>query len=62
MRNRPREIRRHKPEVLVIYDPFGGYGHPDHINVHRIGLAAYTGCIDRVDAPDRETDLFAGLR
>ena len=41
-----REIRRHKPEVLVIYDPFGGYGHPDHINVHRIGLAAYTGCID----------------
>jgi N-acetyl-1-D-myo-inositol-2-amino-2-deoxy-alpha-D-glucopyranoside deacetylase len=41
-----REIRRHQPEVLVIYDPFGGYGHPDHINVHRIGLAAYTGCID----------------
>lgn len=41
-----REIRRHRPDVLVIYDPYGGYGHPDHINVHRIGLAAYTGCID----------------
>lgn len=41
-----REIRRHQPEVLVIYDPFGGYGHPDHINVHRIGLAAFAGCID----------------
>jgi len=41
-----RQIRLHTPEVLVIYDPYGGYGHPDHINVHRIGLAAYTGCID----------------
>lgn len=41
-----REIRKHQPDVLVIYDPYGGYGHPDHINVHRIGLAAYTGCID----------------
>jgi LmbE family N-acetylglucosaminyl deacetylase len=41
-----RQIRRHKPDVLVIYDPYGGYGHPDHINVHRIGLAAYTGCVD----------------
>ena len=40
------EIRTHRPDVLVIYDPYGGYGHPDHINVHRIGLAAYTGCID----------------
>ncbi len=34
-------IRRHRPEVMIIYDPFGGYGHPDHIQVHRIGLAAY---------------------
>jgi N-acetyl-1-D-myo-inositol-2-amino-2-deoxy-alpha-D-glucopyranoside deacetylase len=41
-----REIRRHQPDVLIIYDPYGGYGHPDHINVHRIGLAAFTGCID----------------
>lgn len=41
-----RQIRRHRPDVLVIYDPYGGYGHPDHINVHRIGLAAYIGCID----------------
>ncbi len=39
-------IRRYQPEVLVIYDPFGGYGHPDHINVHRIGLAAWQGSTD----------------
>ena len=24
-------------DLLVIYDPNGGYGHPDHIQVHRVG-------------------------
>ncbi len=26
--------------VLTIYDDHGGYGHPDHIQVHRVGLEA----------------------
>ena len=39
-------IRQYQPEVLTIYDPFGGYGHPDHIQVHRIGIAAYFGAAD----------------
>jgi LmbE family N-acetylglucosaminyl deacetylase len=26
--------------VLVIYDWHGGYGHPDHIKVHRVGVRA----------------------
>ncbi|MDH3194342.1 MAG: PIG-L family deacetylase [Acidimicrobiia bacterium] len=39
-------IRKYQPEVMVIYDPFGGYGHPDHIQVHRIGLSAYWGASD----------------
>jgi N-acetyl-1-D-myo-inositol-2-amino-2-deoxy-alpha-D-glucopyranoside deacetylase len=41
-----RLIRNYQPEVIVIYDPFGGYGHPDHIQVHRVGLAAFFGCMD----------------
>ena len=41
-----RLIRRYTPDVLTIYDPFGGYGHPDHIQVHRIGLAAFFGADD----------------
>jgi LmbE family N-acetylglucosaminyl deacetylase len=41
-----RLIRRYQPEVMTIYDPFGGYGHPDHIQVHRVGLAAFFGCRD----------------
>jgi len=27
-------------DVLVIYDEHGGYGHPDHIQVHRVGIRA----------------------
>ncbi len=26
--------------VLTVYDEHGGYGHPDHIQVHRVGLKA----------------------
>ena len=29
-----------KPDVLTIYDDHGGYGHPDHIQVHRVGKRA----------------------
>lgn len=46
-----RHIRAYQPEVMVIYDPFGGYGHPDHINVHRIGMAAYVGSVDLARFP-----------
>jgi len=27
-------------DVLVVYDEHGGYGHPDHVQVHRVGMAA----------------------
>ncbi len=27
-------------DVLTIYDPNGGYGHPDHVQVHRVGMRA----------------------
>ena len=29
-----------KPHVVVTYDPEGGYGHPDHIQTHRVTTAA----------------------
>ena len=29
-------IRETKPQVVITYDDFGGYGHPDHINAHRV--------------------------
>jgi len=41
-----RVIRRQQPDVMTAYDPYGGYGHPDHIQVHRIGTAAFFGAAD----------------
>jgi N-acetyl-1-D-myo-inositol-2-amino-2-deoxy-alpha-D-glucopyranoside deacetylase len=33
-------IREQRPHVVVTYDPNGGYGHPDHIQTHRVATAA----------------------
>lgn len=33
-------IREVRPDVLVTYDPHGGYRHPDHIQTHRVVRAA----------------------
>jgi N-acetyl-1-D-myo-inositol-2-amino-2-deoxy-alpha-D-glucopyranoside deacetylase len=42
-----------RPQVLVTYDPNGGYGHPDHIQSHRVAMrAAELARADGV-APDK---------
>ena len=33
-------LREVRPDVLVTYDEFGGYGHPDHIQAHRVAMRA----------------------
>ncbi|MEV4332225.1 N-acetyl-1-D-myo-inositol-2-amino-2-deoxy-alpha-D-glucopyranoside deacetylase [Streptomyces sp. NPDC049597] len=33
-------IRSVRPQVMVTYDPDGGYGHPDHIQTHRVAMRA----------------------
>jgi LmbE family N-acetylglucosaminyl deacetylase len=33
-------MNRYQPDVVVTYDPNGFYGHPDHIQAHRITMAA----------------------
>jgi N-acetyl-1-D-myo-inositol-2-amino-2-deoxy-alpha-D-glucopyranoside deacetylase len=33
-------IREVRPQVLVTYDQFGNYGHPDHIQAHRVAMYA----------------------
>ncbi|MFB0616587.1 N-acetyl-1-D-myo-inositol-2-amino-2-deoxy-alpha-D-glucopyranoside deacetylase [Streptomyces sp. AGS-58] len=35
-----------RPQVLVTYDDNGGYGHPDHIQAHRVAMRA----VDLADA------------
>ncbi|MDQ3879882.1 MAG: PIG-L family deacetylase [Chloroflexota bacterium] len=39
-------VRRAKPSVLVGYDDNGGYGHPDHIQAHRVAVAAFDAAAD----------------
>lgn len=39
-------IREVKPQVLVTYDEFGGYGHPDHIQAHRVAMRAVQLAVD----------------
>jgi len=34
-------VREHRPEVLITFDPRGGYGHPDHIAAHKAATRAY---------------------
>ena len=38
------QIRQFRPDVYVTYDAFGGYGHPDHLQTHRVGLLAAEAC------------------
>ncbi len=33
-------LTEEQADALTVYDPAGGYGHPDHVQVHRVGLRA----------------------
>ena len=41
-------IREVRPQVLVTYDENGGYGHPDHIQAHRVAMRAVELAADPV--------------
>ncbi|MFN2539629.1 MAG: N-acetyl-1-D-myo-inositol-2-amino-2-deoxy-alpha-D-glucopyranoside deacetylase [Mycobacteriales bacterium] len=43
-------IREVRPQVVVTYDENGGYGHPDHIQAHRVTVAAVTAAAQGRDA------------
>jgi LmbE family N-acetylglucosaminyl deacetylase len=34
-------IRRLRPQVVITFDPIGGYRHPDHIAAHRAAVEAF---------------------
>lgn len=42
-------FQRYRPQVVVSYDPSGFYGHPDHIQTHRVTAAAF----EASDVPQR---------
>jgi len=50
--------------LLTVYDPAGGYGHPDHVQVHRVGYRAaqLAGTPVVLEATVDRTLLLRGLR
>jgi N-acetyl-1-D-myo-inositol-2-amino-2-deoxy-alpha-D-glucopyranoside deacetylase len=46
-------IRTEQPQVAVTYDEFGGYGHPDHVQAHRVTTYA----VALAAAPSYRRDL-----
>ena len=55
-------LREESADVLTVYDDNGNYGHPDHIQVHRVGVrAAELAGVDRVYESTVDQDYFRDL-
>jgi N-acetyl-1-D-myo-inositol-2-amino-2-deoxy-alpha-D-glucopyranoside deacetylase len=44
-------VRAYRPQVLISYNEYGGYGHPDHIAAHKITVAAFAAAGDAARYP-----------
>jgi N-acetyl-1-D-myo-inositol-2-amino-2-deoxy-alpha-D-glucopyranoside deacetylase len=44
-------MREVRPQVVITYDDVGGYGHPDHIQAHRVTVAAFDAAADPTRYP-----------
>lgn len=47
-----RYMRSFKPQVVITFDPVGGYHHPDHIKVHQATLEAFHAASDPLRFPE----------
>jgi len=47
-----RYIRELKPEVVITFDPIGGYKHPDHIHIHNATVLAFERANDPFFHPE----------
>jgi LmbE family N-acetylglucosaminyl deacetylase len=45
-------IRELKPEVVITFDPIGGYYHPDHIAIQKATVKAFYDAADGAQYPD----------
>lgn len=56
------ELRRVRPQVVVTFDPFGAYGHPDHVAICQLTSAAVLAAADPTFAaeepPHRVSKLY----
>lgn len=47
-----RMLREFRPQVVVTYDENGGYPHPDHIQTHKVSIAAIEMAADPDQLPE----------
>jgi LmbE family N-acetylglucosaminyl deacetylase len=45
-------IRELQPDIIVTFDPIGGYRHPDHIHIHNATVLAFEKAADPAFAPE----------
>lgn len=46
-------IREARPQVVITFDPYGGYGHPDHIKIHQATIEAFEAAGDPAQYPEQ---------
>ena len=51
-------MRRLRPQVVITFDPAGGYGHPDHIAIHRATVAAWDFTCSQTPPQRRPQKLY----
>ena len=52
-------IRALCPQVVLTFNPYGGYGHPDHIAIHHATLAAFAAAGDPACYPEQLAEDLA---
>ncbi len=60
-------IRELKPDVVITHDPGAGYGHPDHIAIHKAAVKAFYAAGDPTQYPEagpafQPYKLYFGVR
>jgi mycothiol S-conjugate amidase len=56
-------LRLERPQVLLTYDEFGGYPHPDHIRTHEVSMRAAKAAADpsyypQIGTPHRVSKIY----
>jgi LmbE family N-acetylglucosaminyl deacetylase len=55
-------LRRVRPQVVITFDPSGAYGHPDHIAICQLTLAAIVAAADPAYERAREWQPYRALK
>ena len=53
-------VRTYRPDVLTCYNDFGGYGHPDHVNAHKVAVGAFEKAGDPAEYPHQVAPEHGG--